>query len=138
MRLLELPGVGIMTATAIIAKVEDFSSFKSGRDFGAWLGLTPKEYASAEKRKQGGITKKGDRYIRTLLIHGARASINATLNVDKRGTSYHRWIHETVNRIGKNKAAVALANKYARMIWAIMYHDRKINLSDSLQYQMAR
>lgn len=136
-KLLDMLGIGEITATAIIAKVEDFSVFKTGRDFAAWLGLTPKEYSSAEKRKMGGISKKGDRYLRTLLIHGARAAIQATIAKDKRSNAYYRWIHSAVERLGKNKAAVALANKHARMIWAIMYHDRKVNLSDSEQYLMA-
>lgn len=128
-KLMELPGVGEITATALVAKVEDYSEFKRGSHFGAWLGLTPKEYSSAGRQKLGRISKQGDRYLRTLLIHGARAVISSTLKKDARGTSYHRWIQEMVKRRGKNCAAVALANKHARMIWAVMKHKREVDLS---------
>ena len=82
----------------------------------------------------GKISKQGDRYIRALLIHGARASIRATQNKGKEDTAYHRWIHKTIERIGFNKMAVALANKHARMIWALLKYDREINLNDAEQY----
>jgi transposase len=127
-RLLEIPGVGKVTASAIEAKIGDVSSFKSGRDLAAFLGLVPKQNSSGGKEQMGGISKRGDRYLRTLLIHGARAEIQATLKCHKDGsTLYHCWIIETVNRIGKNKAAVALANKHARIIWAMLKHKRSFN-----------
>lgn len=128
-KLMTMPGVGEITATAVIAKVEDFNSFKRGCNFAAWLGLTPKEYSSAEKRKLGGISKQGDRYLRTLLIHGARSVIKAVLAKKQCETNYHRWIVRLVERRGKNCAAVALANKHARMIWAMMKHGRSIDLN---------
>jgi transposase len=130
-KIMQIPGIGEMTATAIIAKVEDFTAYEKGRDFSAWLGLTPKEYSSAEKRRLGGISKQGDRYIRTLLIHGARAAITAIMNKGKNETAYHRWIQATVERVGKNKAVVALANKHGRMIWALLRHGRELNLNFS-------
>lgn len=136
-KLMEMPGVGEITATAIAAKVEDFSVFKRGRDFASWLGLTPKEYSSAGKQRLGGISKQGDRYIRTLLIHGARSVIRATICQGRDDTSYHRWIHCLVERRGKNKAVVALANKHARMIWAMMRHDRLVDLNYADQWWKA-
>lgn len=128
-KLMTMPGIGEVTATALVAKIEDFSLFKKGRDCSAWLGLTPKESSSAEKKRMGKMSKKGDRYVRMLLIHGARAEIRATLKKNKTETAYHRWIQAIVARIGKNKAAVALANKHVRMIWALMKYDRKLDLN---------
>jgi len=130
-KLLDMPGIGEITATALVAKVEDFNVFKTGRNFSAWLGLTPKESSSAQRRQLGKISKQGDRYLRTLLIHGARTVIMTTLKKDKRENAYHRWIHHLVNRIGKNKAVVALANKHARMIWAVVKHGRTVDLNFS-------
>ena len=127
--LMALPGIGEISATAITAKVDDYGQFKKGSTFAAWLGLTPKEYASANRRYLGSISKQGDRYIRWLLIHGARTSIHSTLKKNRRDTAYHRWIHTMVKRVGKNKAAVALANKHARMIWAMMKHGRTLDLN---------
>ena len=128
-RLLQMPGIGPISATAIVAKVEDVDDFKSGRQFAAWLGLTPREDASAERRHLGKISKRGDRYIRTLLIHGARSVVHALARREKDNTAYHRWIRAAVERCGMNKAVVALANKHARMIWAILHHDRQVDLN---------
>lgn len=128
-KLIEMSGVAEVTATAIIAKIDDFSLFSSGRAFAAYLGLVPKEHSSAEKKRLGKINKKGDRYLRTLLIHGARSALLATIKCDKQHTAYHRWIHNIVARVGINKATVALANKHARMIWAVMRWDRTVDLS---------
>lgn len=130
-KLMDIPGIGELTSTALIAKVDDFSAFRKGRDFAAWLGLTPREYASGEKRVLGKISKQGDRYLRTLLIHGARGAIRGVLKKDKDANAYTRWIHQLVQRIGMNKAAVALANKHARMIWALCKHGRVLNLNFS-------
>lgn len=136
-KLMTMPGIGEITATALIAKVEDFSAFKRGCNFAAWLGLTPKEYSSANKRRLGKISKQGDRYLRTLLIHGARSVINASLAKKRCDTTYHRWIAQLVERRGKNNAAVALANKHSRMIWAIMKHDRAVDLHFADTFQEA-
>jgi transposase len=133
----EMPGIGEITATALVAKIEDMGVFKHGRDFGAWLGLTPTEHSSAGKRHLGKISKRGDRYLRTLLIHGARSQIKVTLSKKRNDTAYHRWIQETVARIGKNKSAVALANKHARMIWAILVHDRAVDLNFADTFKIA-
>jgi transposase len=127
-RLLEIPGVGKLTASTIEAKIGDVNSFKSGRDLAAFLGLVPRQHSSGGKDQMGGISKRGDSYLRSLLIHGARSVIQWTLKHNKgEGTLYYCWIIQTVNRIGKNKAAVALANKHARIIWAMLKYKRSFN-----------
>lgn len=127
-RLMGIPGVGQITATAIEAKISDVSVFKTGRDLSAFLGLVPKQHSSGGKEKLSGISKRGDKYLRTLLIHGARAEVQAVIKYNKgEGSLYHCWIHTTVNRVGKNKAAVALANKHARIIWAMLKHERSFD-----------
>ncbi|AYH42728.1 IS110 family transposase [Azoarcus sp. DN11] len=115
-RLMEMPGVGSITATAIVASVADMKVFKSGREFAAWLGLVPRQYSTGGKVRLGRITKQGDVYLRTLLIHGTRAVLAAL------GTKNDRlslWIRLLIERRGYRKATVALAAKHARMIWAI-------------------
>ena len=118
----QAPGVGVLTATALAASAGDLSRFSSGRHFAAWLGLTPKEYSSGKTRRLGAITKRGDAYLRTLLIHGARSVLNAATTKRKRGQAldrFHAWALEVAARRGHNKAAVALANKLARRLWAM-------------------
>ena len=121
-RHLQVPGVGVMTATAIAASAGDLHRFVSGRHFAAWLGLTPREHSSGRSRKLGSITKRGDPYLRTLLIHGARSALCAALLRRKRGEALDRlqiWALEVAERRGHNKAAVALANKLTRRLWAM-------------------
>lgn len=118
----QAPGVGLLTATALSASAGDLHRFASGRHFAAWLGLTPKEFSSGKTRKLGAITKRGDSYLRTLLIHGARAVLYAALTQHKRGRPldrFHAWALEVAARRGHNKAAVAVANKLARRLWAM-------------------
>lgn len=116
-RLATIPGVGKITATAILGTVPHVSNFKSGRHLSAWLGLVPKQNSSGGKQKLGGITKRGDTYLRTLLIHGGRAvALHAAKKEDKRSA----WIVEKIKTRGRNKAAVAIANKNARVIWKIL------------------
>jgi transposase len=118
----QAPGVGLLTATALSASAGDLLRFASGRHFSAWLGLTPKEFSSGKTRKLGAITKRGDPYLRTLLIHGARAVLVSALTQHKRGRSldrFHAWALEILARRGHNKAAVAVANKLARRLWAM-------------------
>jgi transposase len=120
-RLLQIPGVGPLTATALRASVVDIQRFPSGRHFASWLGLTSREYSSGERRRLGRISKQGDPYLRTLLIHGARAVLLAAQSAQRRGTSLDRlrtWALDLNERRGHNKAAVALANKLARIVWA--------------------
>lgn len=118
----QAPGVGVLTATALSASAGDLHRFPSGRHFAAWLGLTPKEHSSGRSRKLGAITKRGDPYLRTLLIHGARSVLQAAAIRHKRGQPldrFHAWSLTLVERRGHNKAAVALANKLARRLWAM-------------------
>jgi transposase len=113
----EIEGVGPITASAIVATISDPNVFKNGREVSAWLGLVPKQHSSGNKIVLGGITKRGDRYVRKLLVHGARAVVKTCENkVDKRNV----WIADKKQRCGYNKASVAVANKNARIIWAVL------------------
>lgn len=115
--ILKIEGIGPITASAIVATIGDPKVFKNGREVSAWLGLTPKQHSSGDKTRLAGISKRGDRYIRTLLIHGARSIVKIChKKTDKRS----QWVADKKHRCGYNKAAVALANKNARIIWAIM------------------
>jgi len=116
-RLQQIPGIGPITATAIISAVGDGKQFKCGRDLAAWLGLTPKQHSSGGKERLLGISKRGDAYLRTLLIHGARAVLRFS---EMKTDSLNCWLQDLCDRRNKNIAAVALANKNARIIWAIL------------------
>lgn len=115
--ILKIEGIGPITASAVIATIGDAKVFRNGREVSAWLGLVPKQYSSGNKICLGKISKRGDQYIRKLLIHGARAALrNCTNKTDAK----NRWAADKKLRCGYNKAAVALANKNARVIWALM------------------
>lgn len=124
-RLSKIPGVGPLTATAMIAAVSDPSAFKNGREMAAWIGLVPKQHSSGGKERLLGISKRGDVYLRTLLIHGARASLAWVENKEDRRS---QWAKKLIERRGRNRAAVALANKNARTIWAIMRNDKEFEV----------
>ena len=116
-RLQHIPGIGPVTASALIAAVGDGRSFKRGRDMAAFLGLVPRQHSSGGKEKLLGISKRGDSYLRTLLIHGARSVQRVSVNkTDPRS----RWLNAVTARRHKNVAAVALANKNARIAWAVL------------------
>ncbi|MGH9797305.1 MAG: IS110 family transposase [Candidatus Polarisedimenticolia bacterium] len=121
-RLLTIPGVGLITATAMVALVGDVQRFPSGRHFASYLGLTPRERSSGLIRRLGAISKRGDLYLRMLLTHGAR-SILWTAKSRKRTDPPSAWALEVQRRRGHNKAAIALANKLARIVWAVWKHD---------------
>jgi len=112
--------VGPLTATAIVAHVGDAKNFKNGRTFAACLGLTPKEHSSGGKQKLLGITKRGNNYIRRLLIQGARVALRYGLLRPEEGSPRSQWMQALCSRRGKHVAAVALANKMARIIWALL------------------
>ena len=116
-RLATIPGVGPITASAISATVSDASQFKSGREFAAWLGLVPNQKASGMKNVLGGISKRGDKYIRRLLISGAIAIVRHSR---AKPTPERIWINALLQRRAAKVAAVALANKTARVVWALM------------------
>lgn len=115
-RLEVIPGIGPITASAIVATVGNATEFKNGKQLSAWFGLVPKQYSSGGKQLLLGISKRGDTYLRTLLIHGARAVIRYTENK----TEPESWLRKLITRRNKNVAAVALANKNARIIWALL------------------
>ncbi len=116
-RIAEIPGVGLLTATAAVAAMGDPSAFKSGREFAAWLGLVPRHSGTGGRVRMLGISKRGDTYLRTLLIHGARS-------VFTNSKAPPEWALRFAERRPANVATVALANKTARTIWALMAHDR--------------
>lgn len=112
-----VPGIGPITATALLASLGDGKAFDKARQVPAWLGLVPKQDSSGGKPKLLGISKRGDTYLRTLLIHGARAVVKAAA---KKDDAQSRWINELVKRRNANIAAVAVANKNARIVWALL------------------
>lgn len=115
--IMEIEGVGPLTASAMVATIGNANIFKNGREVSAWLGLVPKQHSSGNTTRLSGISKRGDRYVRTLLIHGARAVVNTCEN---KTDGRNLWITNKKHRCGYNKAAVAVANKNARIIWAIL------------------
>jgi len=117
-RLLTIPGVGVLTATALVAFVGDVERFASSRHFASYLGLTPREYSSGSRRYLGRISKQGDVYLRTLLIHGARSVLGQAQRRPGRDP-FHDWGGRLLHRRGWNKAAVAVANRLARIAWAV-------------------
>jgi transposase len=116
-RLQQLRGVGPLIATALVATVGDGSHFNKGRQMAAAIGLTPRQHSSGDKRRLLGISKRGDAYLRTLLIHGARAVVSQAKHRDDR---LSRWVTDIAKRSHANVAAVALANKTARIAWAML------------------
>ncbi len=121
-RLAQIPGIGPITASALVASIGDAKSFKNARQMAAWLGLVPRQHSTGGKPKLLGISKRGDAYLRTLLIHGARA----VLRVAERKANYaDSWLANLLSRRPKNVSAVALANKNARIAWALLAHDRE-------------
>jgi transposase len=110
-------GIGELGASALTAGVGDFTQFKSGHQFGAWLGLVPRQASSGGKIRLGRITKRGGDYLRTLLIQGAKSAV---MNANKRDDPISRWLVQLTARVGWQKACVAMANKNARILWAVM------------------
>lgn len=126
-KLMSVPGIGLLGATALSAAIPDIKAFRNGRHLSSWLGITPKEYSSGQQRHLGRISKRGDPYIRTLLIHGARAVLNRATQLQRAGKPLNRlqqWALALQARSNHNKAAVGVANKMARMVWAVWHHDR--------------
>jgi transposase len=119
-KLQKVPGVGPLTATALVATVADARTFKNGRQMAAWLGLVPRQSSSGGKPKLLGISKRGDSYLRTLLVHGARSAILAARS--GRAIRENPWLAKLLGRCHINVATVALANKNARILWALMVH----------------
>ena len=123
LNLMSVPGIGVLTATALLAFVGDIHRFRSGRDFAAYLGLTPREHSSGSSRRLGSITKRGNSYLRTMLIHGGRAALRAG-KLAELPDDLRAWAIQIERRSGHNIAAVALANKLARICWRV-WRDRR-------------
>ena len=123
-RLRTIPGVGLLTATALVAFVGTVQRFPSGRHFASYLGLTPREVSSGHQRRLGRISKRGDPYLRMLLIHGARSVLCHAKKATGARDRLRVWALERERLRGHNKAAVALANKLARIAWAVWCHER--------------
>jgi len=126
-RLMSIPGVGLLIATGIRAAVGDIQRFPTARHLSSWLGLTAREHSSGETRRLGRISKRGDVYLRTLLIHGARSALLAAKVLARNARPLDRlrqWALQTASRMPANKATVALANKLARILWATWKHER--------------
>jgi transposase len=120
-RLQTIAGVGPTTAAAMVATVSDANDFRNGRQFSAWLGLTPRQHSTGGKTRLGRLTRRGDAYLRTLLILGAKSALQAALR--KPPAARHRlqqWIVAVLGRVGYHKTLVAIANKHARVIWALL------------------
>ena len=120
-KLAQIPGIGPITASALVASIGNARNFENGRQLAAWLGLVPRQNSSGGKQTLLGISKRGDTYLRTLLIHGARAVIRVA---ERKAEHARSWLAGVMGRRNKNVAAVALANKNARIVWALLAQDR--------------
>ena len=120
----QLCGIGPVTASALIATVGDFTQFRTGRQFGAWLGLVPSQNSSGGRASLGRITKRGDDYLRTLLVQGAKSAVRTAA---KRTDRISLWLAELTARVGWQKAVVALANKNARILWAVLARGQRFD-----------
>lgn len=120
----QLQGVGPITASAAVASVGNFKQFKNGAQFGAWLGLVPSQNSSGGKSSLGRITKRGDDYLRTLLIQGAKSAV---MTAHRRSDPISRWLSQLTERVGWQKAAVAMANKNARILWAVLARGQRFD-----------
>jgi transposase len=120
----QLCGIGPVTASALAASVGDFRQFKTAAQFGAWLGLVPSQNSSGGKASLGGITKRGDEYLRTLLVQGAKSAV---MTAHKRSDRISQWLVQLTARVGWQKAVVALANKNARILWAVLAKGRRFD-----------
>lgn len=119
-RLMKVPGIGLLTATILLGVAGVASNFKNGREFAAYLGLVPRQNSTGGKTRLFGISKRGDCYTRTLLIHGARAVMNCHVTGQIQESRQNRWLMELIERRGRNRASVAMANKTARIAWSIL------------------
>jgi len=126
----DIAGIGLLTATALYASANDARHFRNGRHLASWLGLTPREHSSGNTRRLGSISKKGDRYVRMLLTHGARSVLTTAERAQTAGkplNNLQRWALALKQRIGFNKATIAVANKLARIAWATWRHGTAFN-----------
>ena len=120
-RLMGIPGIGVITASAMVAAVGTGAAFTKGRDFAAWLGLVPKQISTGDRTILGGLSKRGNRYLRTLLVGGAQALLRDPARWQSHG--FGRWLQAAGIRLHRNVLAVALANKLARIAWGVLRHE---------------
>lgn len=133
-RLQTIPGIGVLTATALVGSVGHIHAFRRARQFASWLGLTPREHSSGTRRRLGGISKRGDVYLRCLLTHGARAVLVAAHRRRAAAqplTRLHHWAMTVRERRGHNKATIAVANKLGRTVWAVWRNDVPFRVPDA-------
>jgi transposase len=128
-KLAQIPGIGPISASALVASIGDAKNFKDGRQLAAWLGLVPRQHSTGGKPTLLGISKRGDCYLRTLLIHGARSVVRV---VEQQANHANQWLAGLMRRRNKNVAAVALANKNARIIWALLTQNREYSAAYGL------
>lgn len=129
-RVQAVAGVGMITADAICASVGNAHDFKNGRQFAAWIGLTPRQYSSGGKTKLGRISRRGDAYLRSLLVQGARSALQAALKkAPDKQNRMQQWIMRLYGRVGYHKTLVAIANKHARQLWAMLAKGETYDLS---------
>lgn len=121
-RIAQIPGIGPLTASALVASIGDVGAFRNGRQLAAWLGLVPRQHSTSGKANLLGISKRGDTYLRTLLTHGARSVI---IGSKQKPGHEHSWIGQLLKRKHHNVAVCALANHNARVVWALLKHDRQ-------------
>ena len=130
-RIDEVSGIGLLSASAFVTAVGTPERFKDGRALSAWLGMTPKEYSSGNSRRLGSISRAGNTYVRTLLIHSARSALQSAKRCASRTpeklTHLQQWAIQLSDRIGYNKATVALANKLVRICWSVWKHERRFD-----------
>jgi transposase len=125
-RLATIPGIGVLNATALVAAIGDGQAFARGRDLAAWLGLVPRQATTGGKPRLLGISKRGNKYLRKLLVHGARAALPV---LAKSATPLGAWLRGLMDRVHKNAAVVALANKLARIAWAVLKRQRPFDMA---------
>lgn len=134
----QLPGVGVLTADAVVASIGDGREFRCGRQFAAWLGLVPSQHSSGGRQRLGAISCRGDAYLRTLLIQGARSSHQRALAVAMdNATPEQRWIRQLCARMPFGKVVVAIANKHARQLWAMLSQQRDYDAEAAREYHAA-
>lgn len=127
-RLQDVMGVGPTTADAVIATVGNAKEFRNGRQFAAWIGLIPRQFSSGGKSRLGGITRRGDAYLRTLLVQGAKSTLKQSLKAaPESGTRLQHWAADLYGRAGYHKALIAIANKNARVLWALLAREQGYN-----------
>lgn len=125
-RLMSIPGIGPMISTAMVAAIGEGEAFERGRDFGAWLGLVPRQYSTGGRSILGGISKRGSRYLRSLFIQAARVLLMRPQNWGR--FSFGGWLQQAAERLHRNKLATALANKLARIAWSVLQHGRPFDI----------